>query len=171
MHSDGYGVLVPGVCSARNGWLTNASRLLTRAGYENRTVNALLIFIRTHSGLHESEFCQWGSVSRVRLNEVPPSSLVPALVHLLLHLGRGGDEAGGAHPLGAHPADTLVINVGLWGKAHGASHSARSVAPLVSHWAALLDGNGAHASASASSAPASAHAAHAKPLPLLVFRA
>ena len=58
-----------------------------------------------------AEFCTCTSVSRLRLNEAPPAALIDPLMYLLLRLGR---EDGS--PLGADPADAIVLNFGLWGK-------------------------------------------------------
>lgn len=169
---DGWGVVVQGVCAQpgrdANAWLSDASRMLhgvrladgATPRYDNSTIVQLLQFMRTHAGIRETEFCTCTSVSRLRLNEAPPAALIDPLMYLLLRLGR---EDGS--PLGADPADAIVLNFGLWGKrGTQASHSSRSVAPLVRWWAARLHND------SREDGHRLAATAHHTRLPLLVYR-
>ena len=169
MSTDGWGVKVPGDCGGiGNGWLVGeAQHLLTTAGYDNSTIKSLITFIKTHSGIREAEYCECGSVSRIRVNELPPLNLIPSLMHLVMHLGRA---VRGLEPLGAHPADTVVMNVGLWGKSHGktaSSHSSKSIAPLVSWWGEQLQMQQQHGNIEAQHGMKTHH--HHQ-LPLLIYR-
>ena len=147
---------VPSSPALMNGWKDAAASLLRHpGGFGNATVHSLLAFIQMHAGLHSvTEFCACAHVSRLRLNELPPPSLVAPLVFLLQSLGYPEHDR-----LGHRPGDTLVINVGLWGKgATGSSlhsHSAKSAGPFAAWWAAeLLRGQSSRVA----------------PLPLLVYR-